>query len=397
MLSIRTNVAAFNAQRQMGTVSNMLDRSMERLSSGFRVNRAADDAAGLAISEKLKAQVRGLLQASRNSSDGISMIQTAEAGLDQIQNMLQRVRELAVQAANDTLGADERTGINNEIQQLRQEVQSISERTKFNGLGLLNGSLMTQVDTAASGVLVGLDLPTGTATVSAVNVQAAKSGKQYDITYAAGTNTLTLTDSTDATKTQDVVIADVAANTASTISFSQFAISLTVVAGNALVDADDIGADLVTAAQITTDSTTSSAVLQSGANSGEETTVSFLDTRIDDSTDFTALKAALDTFNVLGTRTQATASALISEVDTALNTISTKRAELGASQNRLEYSIANVKAGAENLSASNSRIRDVDVAEESSAMAKAQILLQAGVSVLSQANQIPQLALKLLG
>ena len=126
MLSIRSNIASFDAQRNMSGTSNALQKSMERLSSGFRINRAGDDAAGLAISEKLKAQVVGLMQAARNAGDGISMIQTAEAGLDEVQNMMQRVRELAVEASNDTLGVGERQNIAKEVTQLHQEMQNIA-------------------------------------------------------------------------------------------------------------------------------------------------------------------------------------------------------------------------------------------------------------------------------
>jgi flagellin len=144
MLSIQTNIAALSAQNSLTSTNNSLQTSMARLSSGFRINRAADDAAGLAISEKMQAQIGGLNQAVRNANDGASMIQTAEGALDQVQNMMVRMRNLSVQAASDTNGPQERSDINVEIQQLKDEIDNISLRTTFNGLGLLNGSLVTQ-------------------------------------------------------------------------------------------------------------------------------------------------------------------------------------------------------------------------------------------------------------
>ena len=144
MLSIQTNVSAISAQKNLSATSDALSTSMERLSSGFRINRAADDAAGLAVSEKMKAQIGGLNQASRNAQDGISMIQTAEGALNEVQSMMQRMRDLAVQAASDTNSQTERQDINLELQQLQQEINSISGRTKFNGQFLLNGSLTSQ-------------------------------------------------------------------------------------------------------------------------------------------------------------------------------------------------------------------------------------------------------------
>jgi flagellin len=395
MLSIRTNIASFDAQRNLSGVSGQLTKSMEKLSSGFRINRAGDDAAGLAISEKLKAQVGGLMQAARNSGDGISMIQTAEGGLDEVQNMMQRIRELAVQAANDTVGTAERADINSEIQQLRTELQNIGERTKFNGQGLLNGQLVTKID-ATSVVVAGAALTTSAATLGSVKVDSARSGQTFTLSFAAGV--LTATDSNTPANTQSITLNDVAQNTSQTFSFSKFGVSLTVVAGATDATAATFGADLAGLATLVTANAASgstSAVLQTGANAGDETTVSFADVRVEDSASLAGLKVALDAFN--GVSSQANASALISSIDAALDSVSSTRAVLGAVQNRLEHTIANVKTSAENLSASDSRIRDVDVAEESAIMARSQVLMQAGVSVLAQANQIPQLALKLLG
>src|ERR1019366_2960010 len=157
MLSVQTNVSAISAQRHLGQTSDALGTAMERLSSGFRINRAADDAAGLAVSEKLQAQIGGLNQASSNAQDGVSMIQTAEGGLDEVQTMMQRMRDLAVQASSDTNSQTERDNINLELNQLGQEINSISMRTKFNGQSLLSGSLTKSQLTDSSGAVTSFD------------------------------------------------------------------------------------------------------------------------------------------------------------------------------------------------------------------------------------------------
>src|ERR1039457_4412563 len=189
MLSVQTNVSAISAQRNLGATSDALGTAMERLSSGFRINRAADDAAGLAVSEKLKAQIGGLNQASRNSQDGISMIQTAEGALDEVQSMMQRMRDLAVQASSDTNSQTERDNINLELGQLGQEINSISMRSKFNGQSLLSGSLTkAQAGTAYNaGVELTSSPPAlgGGETVSNVSVDGAQSGRGFELSADA--------------------------------------------------------------------------------------------------------------------------------------------------------------------------------------------------------------------
>jgi flagellin len=375
----------------MFNVNWSLSKSMEKLSSGFRINRAGDDAAGLAISEKLKAQVSGLNQAARNSLDGISMIQTAEAGMDEIQAMLHRIRDLAVQAANDSLGDTERNAIKEEINQLDTELQTIANRTKFNSQTLLDGSLTTSV---SGGTLVlGNTLTTtgGTATVSKIDVSGAESGRTYTFSFS-GTN-VTLTESGTG-KSHTVTTTGVGANSEATLDFSSLGVKVTFSSNAGAKTAAGLATDLSTLT-ITTAAGSGSANFHTGAYSGETTNVGFVDVRIDNAAGMSTLKTAIDAFET-GTPTQAEAETLISGVDSALDFISTERAKLGAAQNRLEHTISNVKTAAENLAASNSRIRDVDVAEESASLAKFQILAQAGVAMLAQANQMPQLALKLL-
>lgn len=274
-LRISTNVASINAQRNLMNSQLIMNQAMARLSSGSRINRAADDAAGLAISENLRAQIRGLRQAGRNANDGISLVQTAEGGLNEISNMLIRFRELAIEAASDTIGDKERTFLDVEYQQLKQEIQRIAEVTRFNGRDLLNGT-----------------------------------GGLFQI--QVGTHNDDFKDR---------------------ISFNASASDAT-------------------------------------------------------------LEALGLTPHTIGTKEGAQIS--IAAVDDALVSVNGMRANLGALQNRLVSTVQNINISDENLSAANSRIRDADIAAESSEMVRNNILLQAGVSVLSQANASQQVALKLL-
>ncbi|HYD39785.1 MAG TPA: flagellin [Anaeromyxobacter sp.] len=273
-MSIRTNVASLNAQRNLSLSQNTLDSSMSRLSSGYRITKAGDDAAGLGISTKLEAQIRSYNQAARNANDGISVIQTTEAALNETSNILTRIRELAMQSASDGIGDVERDYIQTETDQLISEIDRIAAVTKFNGRELLSG------------------------TVSSLDFQVGVDGGADD-----------------------------------RISFSTIDATTTELLGATTLDVDD--------------------------------------------------------------KTQAAAA--LTTIDQALVAVSTARANLGAVGNRFQSAINNIQSFAESLSAANSRIRDVDVAEETSRMARSNILQQAGVSVLAQANQQPQLALKLLG
>jgi flagellin len=403
---------------------------MERLSSGFRINRAADDAAGLAVSEKLKAQIGGLNQASRNSQDGISMIQTAEGALDEVQSMMQRMRDLAVQAASDTNGQTERDNINLELGQLGKEINSISMRSKFNGQSLLSGSLVKAQLMNTSGVALAYDtnnteIAIGTngaafalgtvANITSMSVDGAQVGRGFVLSQGADTTqiTMTMTDGstsgtaevmTDAAGhtmnvAQTITVSDIADGGSETLNFANLGIKITLAAtaGGSIVS--DITGEFTNGPySIDTATGTGTAILQTGSNQGDETAVSFVNTSLAGGTGsvhMDTLAASLMTFANSGTRENA--SSLITALDSALGSISSSRATLGAAQNRLQHTIANLGTTSENLSASNARIRDVDVATESSNMAKNQVLEQAGVSVLAQANQLPQLALKLLG
>ncbi len=311
-LTINTNVASMNAQRNLGKSQGALNKSMQRLSSGLRINSAKDDAAGLAISDRMTSQIRGLNQASRNANDAISMAQTAEGALQESTNILQRMRELAVQSSNDTNTSADRASLNAEVSQLLSEIDRIASTTSFNGQVLLAGGF---------------------------------SGASNAAVFQVGAN---------AAQTIDVTIG--AAN--------QSALGL---AG-------------VTAVSGTTFSYTISAQ-SAGCVSGGQTSVSGA----------VAGTAALTIATFSG------AQSAISTIDSAISTIDTIRGDLGAVQNRFESTISNLQNVAENLTAARSRILDADIAQETSSMTKMNILQQAGVSILAQANQAPQLALSLLG
>ncbi|MCE3011278.1 MAG: flagellin FliC [Proteobacteria bacterium] len=274
-LRINTNTASLNSQRVLWNTKTSLDKSLERLSSGYRINRAGDDAAGLAISENLRAQVRGLKQAARNANDGISLVQVAEGAMNELSSILIRLRELSVQAASDTIGPVERQFLNVEYDQLISEIDRIADATEFNGTQLLAG--------------VG--------------------------------------------------------------SIMDFQVGI--------------------------------------RNNPEIDRISF------DSSKADANSAALG-MNLTSVADKASAQNALSAIDTAIMSVSAMRADFGALQNRLQTTVSNIQNSVENMSAANSRIRDVDVAEETSEMTRNNILLQAGTSVLAQANQTSNVALGLL-
>ena len=275
MLNLQSNIASLSAQRHLGRTSHQLSSALERLSSGYRINSAKDDAAGMGISERLQAQVRGLAQASRNANDGLSVVQTAEGAMSEISSALIRMRELTVQAASDSLTDTERGYLDSEFQELTGEIDRITASTKFNGQTLLAGAFASS----------GLDFQVG-----------FENGAAFRVT---------------------VTISDV-------------------------------------------------------STSG----LGFVGTEAVDS--------------------KANAQGAMASLDTALDNLSTARASLGAKANRLTMAGSAIDVTRENLASANARIRDADIAQETSAMSRAQVLMQAGVSMLAQANQTPQLALRLL-
>ncbi|SHI62189.1 flagellin [Geosporobacter subterraneus DSM 17957] len=374
-MRINNNLMAMNTHRQLGITNNSSAKAMEKLSSGFRINRAGDDAAGLAISEKMRGQIRGLNQASRNAQDGISLIQTAEGALTEVHAILQRMNELATQAANDTNEAVDRTAIQDEITQLNSEIDRISKSTQFNQKNLLDGTLGVQLDT--SGLQVGSDGVTG------ISIAGAKASETYTITSGgAGQYTITETGSGD---TQNVTLAD---GTAGVLNFDKFGIKITVngsqtAAGIAAATAGGGAAGTIVtgaAAQIS---------FQIGAKNALDERMGVQIAKIDSSA--TSLNTtSVSVANATDARTA------MDTIQAAINTVSSERSKLGAYQNRLEHTIKNLDTSSENLQAAESRIRDVDMAKEMMEFTKNNILQQAAQAMLAQANQAPQGVLQLL-
>jgi flagellin len=392
-MSIANNVASLSAQRSLSAAGNKMSDSMGKLASGTRITSAGDDAAGLGISEKLRGELKGLNQATRNAEDGISMIQTAEGALSEVHSMLQRIRELAVQGSNDTLDDTDRGFINTEMSELRSQINDVASDTEFNGKKLASGALTSSLDAATSTLETGELL--GTAGVTNIEVSGAAAGDTF--TFADTAAGATLTNAAGLSQSVTNADMDVGANGETVVTFSELGVSFSV-ASSAAEDGSDVGAAL-NAKTIVTAAGAGAAQFQTGADAGQNITVSFADVEIESTNGDTrvrTLDTALDAF-AGGGSTRAEAEAIITAVDHTIEYISETRATYGAKQNRLESAVANLKQSGENLTAAESRIRDTDVAGESANMAKAMVLQQAAVSVLAQANQQPQLALKLLG
>lgn len=396
MSSIVTNIAALNGNRNLSITNAKMGKVLEKLSSGYRINRAADDAAGLGISEKMRAQIRGNSQAIRNAKDGISMIQTAEGAMDEIHSILQRMRELGVQAANDTYDTAARTSIGTELIQLRQEIDRIANATSFNGQNLLTGALTGTLGGATGTDLVVNDA-VGAAIATEINVAGAKPGT-YTFSYNATTDELTLTGPSG--QAQVITVSAIAANGSQTLNFNQLGISIKL-NSTAGETADNIGAALTAAANDTIVVTGSgAAALQVGANTTayDVMNVSFNDVRATQATGLNLLSGGGVDWTSASTivASNTAAQAFINQIDAAITTLNTRRSDLGAAQNRLEHTVNSLGVAVENLTASESRIRDADVAQLSSEMASKTILQQAGVAVLAQANQSAQSILSLL-
>ncbi|UQD53399.1 hypothetical protein C0971_16260 [Bacillus methanolicus] len=473
---INHNIAALNTYRQLSINNNNLQKSIQKLSSGLRINTAADDAAGLAISEKMRGQIRGLDQATRNAQDGISLIQTAEGALNETHDILQRMRELAVQASNDTNTTSDRDEIQKEIDQLKSEIDRIGNTTEFNTKKLLNGQIgvnaYTTVPSDLSKINVSSDTKAGTYTVTVSSVATA--AQQQSSAVSLGDNAAAVTGSTqlsalvsanttatitlngkaftfDTTKTIDDIKSEInaasgetgvtvdynitnnGAGTADTIQWTFtsttegssgqvsiagtsgiFAGSYTASAGqDAVVSVSgSIGLSVSSSDYtvkgntvtfnsgdgkglkfeventnggdiVVTDSNKIS--FQIGANEGQNMEIAIQDMR----------SAALGV-DAIDVSTYQSATQAISTINDAIEKVSSERSKLGAYQNRLEHTINNLNTSSENLTASESRIRDVDMAKEMMNQTKSNILAQAAQAMLAQANQLPQGVLQLL-
>ncbi len=394
-IRILTNVDAINAQRNLGATSNMFSRAVSRLSSGLRITSAADDAAGLSISEKLKAQVLGLSQAMRNSQDGISLVQTAEGALGEVSSLLHRIRELAVQAANGTLSSNDLQAIADEAVVLRDEINRIAQQTEFNGISLLDGGLVTAI-AGASEVDVGVQVGTLSGMVfSAVDVGSASGTSQF--TLSASGTTLTLRGTLGGTaSSQSLTVAAMATGGTQSFNFSQFGVQFTIAGTESDATLLSLNLGNNTSNDLVQTGAGGVLTLQVGANNGQTMSVSIADSQasgIGNGGGNASLDAAVTAFD---SDEAGEAANLMQSVDQAITDINNIRAGLGAAQNRLEHTIGNLGVGVENLSASASRIRDADIAAETVDFVKAQILQQAGIAVLAQANSAPQSVLALL-
>lgn len=369
-LRINQNIAAQNAYRNLSVTDGQMSKSLEKLSSGFRINRAADDAAGLAISEGLRSQVGGLKTAVRNAQDGISMVQTAEGALTEVHAVLQRMRDLGVQAANDSNNVEARNAINTEVQELTGELSRIANSTNFNGTTLLNGSSILDFQVGAgsdANSRISVNLAPANVDAVATALQNGVYTESFDVDPATTTGNWTFTNATTGgLVTVDMGAVDAnrtVADTASTLNDdATFRANYT-----ARVDAAGTGLEITSK---TTDTATVTAGTGVSGNAGAAGALSFAS--------HTAAQSAVDLIN------------------TQITNISTARAGLGALQNRFEHTINNLNVAVENLSASESRIRDTDMALEMVSFTRAQILSQAGTAMLAQANQAPQGVLQLL-
>lgn len=394
-MMINTNIAAMNAQRNLGATSSQMGKTLEKLSSGLRINRAADDAAGLVISEKMRSQIKGMQQGLRNAQNGVSMLQTGEGALNEVHTILGRVRELAVQAGNSTLSAADRNAIGEEMLALRSEIDNIATRTRFNGQSLLNGSLAVTLD-AANSTADTVTYANGGATtsVASINVENAKAGETYTITNAGAVATLTHNDGAGYVRTETFTVQDMGANGTQAVTFEQLGVTVNLT--HDAVAANHTGANLATAFTGTTVVTDGSgnASFRVGSEVGDDITLAFSDMRSSALGNASKLDTLIADNSAVST--VAKADTLLAAVDSAIDQVSTFRAKVGARQNQLEAATNSLGASIENLSASESRIRDADIAELSSQMITKQIIQQAGVSVLAQANSAPQAVLSLL-
>jgi flagellin len=405
-MRINTNIAAMSAQRNLGIASAQNAKSIERLSSGLRINRAADDAAGLSISEKMRGQIRGLNQASKNAQDGISLIQTAEGALNEAHSILQRMNELGLQGANGTLSTDDRNAVVSELKELRTELDRIANVTDFNGQKLLQGVSTTSTGSAAAvGAVTKGDATAEGATVTGTYSGAADASYVVRVAGISGADDGTtqvinsIEVSTDGGTTFGSAIA-VTGTTAASIG-NGLSIGFDV-AGTTSTVGDTFSFSATAAVTAGTVTTTPLQVdLQIGANTTADEKLVVNINSVSTSTIGTVsggaaslTKAVDDLADTDPTNTDF--RALVDSVQQAVKDVSANRSNLGAAHNSLEHTIANLGVASENLSASESRIRDLDMASEVVEMTKSQILTQAGTAILAQANQAPQSVLSLL-
>ena len=378
-MRINHNIAALNTYSRLTQATAAQGKSLEKLSSGQRINKAGDDAAGLAISEKMRNQIKGLDQAGRNAQDGISMLQTAEGALSETHSMLLRMRELTVQSNNDTNTDTDRARIQEEVSQLQKEITSIGNKTEFNTKKLADGSLGVKVGnggslhaSAMTAVGVSIDL-TGIATGATATFSAA--GTELSVTVGDTTQILDISNLTSM-------------DAGSSIDFNKVGVKISF-AGNGPTKLAVNASALFTGENVKTSGST--ATFQIGANKNQQLDITIGDMR---SSAIGSTSGKVSIVDV--TSTSQSFNTRLDILDGAINQVSAERSKMGAWQNRLEHTINNLSTSSENLTAAESRVRDVDMAKEMMEFTKNNILNQASTAMLAQANQQPQGVLQLL-
>ncbi|KGM57365.1 flagellin [Lysobacter arseniciresistens ZS79] len=386
MSVINTNVMSLNAQRNLTANSADLGTTIQRLSSGLRINSAKDDAAGLAISERFTTQIRGMDQAARNANDGISLAQTAEGALGEIGNNLQRIRELAVQSRNATNSADDRAALQKEVDQLKAEIDRVADTTNFNGTKLLDGSFTAQSFQVGANQGETIDI----AAIADANIESLGTYQSVEVVGAAPTDFVA--------GTNDIAAGDLTINGVD--------VGAITAAGSATAQGSAVAAAInavtaETGVTATADSTTGAVTLSN--IDGSDITVALGTSATTGNTGLTADTFTKDTNGVdntgfanLDISTAAGADKAMLAMDAALKSVNDARADLGAVQNRFSSVVTNLQTGSENLSAARSRIMDADYAKETANLSRTQILQQAGTAMLAQANQSSQSVLSLL-
>lgn len=394
-MRINQNISAMNTYSRLTAANNAKTNSLAKLSSGLRINKAGDDAAGLAISEKMRGQVGGLKQAIRNAQDGISLIQTAEGALNETHSILNRMRELAVQAANGTNTDADRGEIQKEINQLVEEISRIADTTQFNNQKLLDGQFATRFHIGAN-IGQGMDLGIGGMDAvtlglaeNAPGVESAAEITGNDISGILNTDftssnldpitvngqAVTLTEVNKLDGSEDPIAIDALATALATdINAVLGANTVTVTGADGVLTIKTVATGSEASLEISGDAATALGI--AGKASGKDATDGLT--------------------NIIDVSSRDAADAAIATIDAAVDLVSTERSNLGSVQNRLEHTINNLTATAENLSAAESRIRDVDMAEEMMEFTKNNILSQAATAMLAQANQMPNSVLQLL-
>ena len=380
---INTNTASLNTYRSYGSAQAGLERNIERLSSGMRINRAADDSAGLAISQRMNNQVRGMQQANRNSQQANNMLQTAEGGLDQISNILGRMRELAVQSASDGVNADDRASIDLEYQQLKAEITRIGDATEYNGTKLINGHKAKGMVAPPANTAIGAGISS-----NAYVASTAQDG-EYEFTYNATDKTLKLAHATDTDAEQTVTFAD-GFSDGDEVHFDELGISVKLDSSFASIDGKKLKVDEGNFYTIQVGSNNDASADAATFSSGTNATENRITFNIGDAT---ADGLGLDGSDLIALGNSQHA---INELDAAIAKVNDERSNIGALQNRFEYTSSNLMNSIQNNAASLSTIRDADFAVEAADLARNQILTQSSSAMLAQANSLSQNVLGLI-